>query len=381
MHRLTTLLVSALCLGYAPFRGRATRRIIDPARIGVVQLAKLGDMVCTTPMFAAVKRRYPDARVSVFGNSINKQVLDGLPTVDEYCVWQPNIFRMASEMRRRHLDFLCVTGPSMEALAAAYLAGVPCIAVPIVSGGYTPYETRPYKLLRLLALCVPHRMGNYAPREYLRLLEPIGIITDDTTKQVVYSDTARRTVDAFLRSNRLVEKRFAVMSPSAGNKIKNWPADRFARVAEYLASRGLPVVVIGGPRDIEEVAAMMSALEASEGVIDAGDRLSIDELKALVARAVLFVSADTGPIYIAESFGVTTVDIVGPVDEREQPPIGPHHAVVVAPRARPALSLMNARRYDAREARRQVEAITVPMVIQAIEAVAPVGFENRDRAG
>ena len=49
---------------------------------------------------------------------------------------------------------------------------------------------------------------------------------------------------------------------------------------------------------------------------------SLDELKALIQRLSLFISVDTGPIYIAEAFDVPTIDIIGPMDENEQPPRG-----------------------------------------------------------
>ncbi|MBI5405868.1 glycosyltransferase family 9 protein [Candidatus Kaiserbacteria bacterium] len=318
-------------------------------------------------MFSAIKRTYPSAQVCVIGNSINKEVLGDHPDVDDYCVWNGAIREMAREIRRRGIEYLCITGPSAGALAAAYLAGVPRIVVPVIENGLSPYETRAYKLLRLLAVRIPHCMGHYAPREYLRLLEPLSIVTDDTTKRINYSDAARKNAAEFLRAHHLIEKKFAVISPSAGNKIKNWPADRFARVAEHLVSRDLPVVVIGGPRDKEEVAAMMRVVGTVGNIIDASEKFSIDELKAFIAQALLFVSSDTGPIYIAEAFNIATVDIIGPIDENEQPPVGSRHKIVVAPRQKPQLFVMNARFYDAREARRQVEAVTVPMVIEAID--------------
>ena len=139
----------------------------------------------------------------------------------------------------------------------------------------------------------PHRMGHYAPREYLRLLEPLGIRTDDTRKHLSYSDTARKSVATFLRVHSLTKSQFAVISPAAGNKVKNWPADRFARVAEYLVSKGLPVVVIGGKRDKEETELMMREVRKKDRIIDASQEFSIDELKAFVAQAALFVSVDT----------------------------------------------------------------------------------------
>jgi len=101
-------------------------------------------------------------------------------------------------------------------------------------------------------------------------------------------------------------------------------------------------------------------------------RINIDELKAVVARLDLFISADTGPIYIAEAFQVPTVDIVGPVDEKEQPLIGLRNLIVVAKRKRPELKVMNARFYNEEEARRQVEEIKLEKVINKFEELLKV---------
>lgn len=360
--------------GYALVRGRATRAPEKPQTIVVAQTAKLGDMVCATPVFHALRAHYPHACIVVMGSALNREVLAGHADVDDYIVSEQGLFALARAVRARKAEVGCVLVPDSAALAALFLGGARLVVVPEVIGGYCPWQTKTYRLLRRLVRRVPHRMGHYAPGEYLRLLEPLGIRTNDTKKYLNYSETARKNASAFLRAHSLVENRFAIVSPSAGNKVKSWPADRFARVAEHLVCRGLPVVVIGGARDKEEVEAMMREVKKTESIIDASESFSIDELKALIAQAALFVSVDTGPLYIAEAFGVPTVDIVGPMNEREQPPIGPGHVVVVPPeRHKPELAVMNARVYDTQEARRQVETISVAMVQAAIDQLVVPG--------
>lgn len=108
-------------------------------------------------------------------------------------------------------------------------------------------------------------------------------------------------------------------------------------------------------------------LSPQVSVVDTVGQLSIEELKALIAHLTLVVAPDTGAIYIAEALGIPTVDIVGPVDEREQPPIGPIHEVVVPPRIRPELFVMDARSYNMAEVTRQLMATTVPMVTEAVD--------------
>ena len=82
---------------------------------------------------------------------------------------------------------------------------------------------------------------------------------------------------------------------------------------------------------------------------------------------------DTGPIYIAEAYGAPTIDIVGPMDDNEQPPRGEKNKIVkLEERKQPAIHIMNSSDYDYKEARRQIDGITVDMVIEKLEELAPL---------
>jgi len=368
-EKARNFLILILCFFYALIRGRATRHAVSK-KIVILQMAKLGDMICTTPMFRAVKEKYPEAKLYVIGNGVNKEVVFGNPDIDEYLVLGKNDFwKTIAYLRKEKIDFACQTSPYFISLAMFFLAGIPQIAVPKIENGYSPLETRTYKLLRHLVISIPHKMGSYAPREYLRLLEPIGIQTERTQKYLYFSDQARKKIDDLFQENEIKSEDFLVcISPAAGNKIKEWPAERFSQVADYLYTKHkAKIFIIGAKNDRAEVLEMVNHLRKETKVINTLDELSIDELKALMSRMNLSISVDTGPIYIAEAFGVPTVDITGPIDQLEQPPIGPQHRVVFTKdRVKPELFVMNAKNYNFTEARRQVEVITVKMVTDEI---------------
>ena len=341
----------------------------SPQRILLVPAGKLGDVVCTTPVMRAIRTHLPHAKLYIreYGG-MNAALLADSGLADGYlnAVTTRDYVR---ELRSLRIDTVLITGPSLEDVAAALIAHVSRIIAPRVLGGYCPQQTRPYLWLLRFVQTFPYGIEAYAPRERLCVLEPLGIHAEDTTKHLGFSDSARTSVAAFLSEHGIVVGSFAIISPSAGSKIKEWPADRFARVAEHIVGMDMPVIIIGTKRDKAEVGAMMSALKDFPHIIDASERLSLDELKALIATAALFVSVDTGPLYIAEAFDVPTVDIVGPVAERVQPPVGPRHLVVVPSRERPQLYIMNARVYDEVEARRQTESISVTQVCTAIDTL------------
>ena len=364
--------LAGLCVMYAWIRGKADRPMDRPRRVLVVQGAKIGDMVCTTPVFRAIKQAYPECTVWVLGDAVNRELLNYNSDVDGYIEYERGIARMIRILRKQKIDFACMTGPSPEVLAMLYLAGIPLIAAPVIQNGFSPQETKAYRMIVRLVKSVPHRMGQYAGREYLRLLESVGIYTDDTTKHLGFSDQATAGIEKFLAAHHVDSRTDLVVGlfPSTGYKIKQWPLERFARVADYLYERhGARIIVPGTKSDAGEISAMLAYMKASTPVINAVGMFGLDELKALIARMHMFVSVDTGPIYIAEALGVATVDIVGPMDEREQPSTGQRHAIVSVEREHAELHVMNTAVFDYKEAIRQRDGTTVDMVTQAIDRV------------
>lgn len=361
-----------LCLLFFFVRGKANAKIKSPQKILVMQMTKLGDMVCTTPMFKAVKEKYPESKVFVIGNNLNKEVLEGNPDVDEYFVYKNNFWELLKKLKSEKIDFACVTHPNFWGLAMLYLAGAKSISGPIIKNGFCPSETKLYKMLRKFVIAAPHNMGSYAPREYLRLLEPIGIFSENTKKYLFFSKQAEVVIEKFFAKNNIEPEKDLIVgiSPSAGNKIKKWPEKKFAEIADYLHEKyKTKLIIIGGQNDKSEIRHMVDSLNPKTKVFNTLEMFNIDELKALISKLSLFISVDTGPIYIAEAFNVPTIDIVGPIDEREQPPISRIHKVVKLEQRKPELYVMNASVYDKNEAKRQVELISADMVKEKIDGL------------
>ncbi len=115
----------------------------------------------------------------------------------------------------------------------------------------------------------------------------------------------------------------AVLNPGGNNPAKRWPADRYARLAARLVREmGFTVVVNGSPGEAELVGEIVTAARRELG--DLGGRvgdlstngITLGSLKAIVRRARLMVTNDTGPRHIAAAFGVPLVSLFGPTDHR-----------------------------------------------------------------
>jgi ADP-heptose:LPS heptosyltransferase len=159
-------------------------------------------------------------------------------------------------------------------------------------------------------------------RRWCRLLAGHGIAADEADLRLRRPERASAAPGA------------ALVHPGAAYGAKRWPARRFAAVAAALRAEGHRVLVTGsaGEHDLARRVAIGAGLPA-EAVL--AGRTGLPELAALVARAGLVVSGDTGIAHLAAAFGTPSVTVFGPVDaDRWGPPPGGPHRALQAPMAR-----------------------------------------------
>ena len=102
---------------------------------------------------------------------------------------------------------------------------------------------------------------------------------------------------------------FAVLVPGSNEPGRRWPFSSYANLATRLIESGIRVVLAG--RSAEVGAAQDRAELVQLGAIDLTDKTTLPQLIALMAKADLVVSNDTGPAHVAIGVGAPTVVVVG----------------------------------------------------------------------
>ncbi|MDN5763244.1 MAG: glycosyltransferase family 9 protein, partial [Microlunatus sp.] len=93
------------------------------------------------------------------------------------------------------------------------------------------------------------------------------------------------------------------------------------RFAEALAGAGWPVVVTGGPQEIDLTATVAGAAAAGGRrgrIVDAGSRLTLPDLASVLAGAEVVIAPNTGPAHLAAAVGTPVVALHAPVVAFEQ---------------------------------------------------------------
>ncbi|MCF7856944.1 MAG: hypothetical protein K9M10_00510 [Candidatus Pacebacteria bacterium] len=340
-------------------------------RVGVIYLTgNVGDMIFCTPIFRALKEAKPESEMYVIGRKRNADTLRYSPHVKEYIECPNSPYALWKILRGLKLQYAFILNPSTLELALFYLANVQAIATfsaPIASA-----ETRTYRILKKLCIQIPFAAGENFATENLKLIAPLGIVSTDTRKHLYYSEEARIGIQNFLKEQNVVlgVNMVIALAPGAGTKIKQWPADRFAKLADHLYEKyHTPIFIVGGPGDKKEFEAMSQALNTETKVVSCLHH-TIDELKAFMAQIDIVIANDSAPIYVAEAFDKATVTIVGPTDENEHPPKGVFDRVVKSKdRGVPALaaSIANEQSNNSEDARSQIEKVTVLEVVDTAD--------------
>jgi ADP-heptose:LPS heptosyltransferase len=138
---------------------------------------------------------------------------------------------------------------------------------------------------------------------------------------------ATRSIEKLLRSRGLAGKPIAVLVPGTIWETKHWGVSGFAQVGRHLMESGLEVVIAGTSRDRPRSQAIIAACP---GVHDLAGHTTVAGLVALIQRATICVTNDSGSMHVAVAVDTPVVSIFGPTNPVWIGPYGRPHAVVSA---------------------------------------------------
>ncbi len=260
-------------------------------RILYITATRIGDAVLFSGPLDHLAARFPDAQITVACGPLAAPLFRAAPGVSEVIV-------MAKQKGGRHwLD--------LWRRAAARRWDL----VVDLRGSLTSW------FLVAGERAVNRRRPGHVHRH--RVLEAAGVLDLEPAPapRLWLDDAARSAAQAALPG----EAPILALSPAAAAPFKEWPADRFAALAEALtgpggALEGARVALFGGPGDEAATAAVAERI-AQAGVIDLAGELGILETGACLARARLFVGNDSGLMHMAAAAGTPTLGLFGPTDE------------------------------------------------------------------
>lgn len=304
-------------------RRLAGRAPAEPQRILVIQMAKIGDLLCATPVFREIKARYPQAHLAVMATAQNAPLLRANPQVDEVIVAEAKTFRgpggkwrLTCLLRQGRYDtVVCLNAGAAYAVAALWALIPRRLAVQSNFGGMS------HRLAAHLWSEVElHRGDRLVQETYLALLARLGVSAGRLDKEVFTAHGAAEKADAVLGQ---VTGVLVGIGVSSANRLKALGSEKIIAVARQIlaAQPAARLVLIGSADDQAQSQEIASQLPPGT-VIDACGAVGIAELPALLQRLTVFIGVDSGVTYMADAVGVPLVSIAGPCNMQETRPLG-----------------------------------------------------------
>jgi len=111
-----------------------------------------------------------------------------------------------------------------------------------------------------------------------------------------------------------------LMSPCSSHALRNWLPERYAAVADHAVARGHRVVLCGGRSALERSTADAILAAMKQPAIDLTGKDTLQQLPALLERAHVVLSPDSGPVHIANAVGARVIGLYACTDPRRSGP-------------------------------------------------------------
>ena len=302
-----------------PCRIKLFNRKAMPSRIEkvlVMQLDYLGDIVVSTPALKALRNILPTAFIDLLTSSENKNYIENFPFVNRiFYIKNPlhlgrsaahcrDFYKLISDLPKEKYDLIIeLSGKLTNQLLLFFVKAKYKI-------GQDPTGDF-YYLDRQIRSKAYHQIDRNL--DAVRTVSPFQGNEGAPRPWNPATDEDRKMVGELLKKEMILNMRYIVMHIAASWKQKQWPAERWAQVADFFAENNKKVIFIGNFQENQYIKEAQMFMRSRKSLNLAG-RLSMGETLALMERSELFVGNDSGPMHLAAVVNLKGIVIFGPGD-------------------------------------------------------------------
>lgn len=293
----------------------------------VIKQTSLGDVLHATPHLRAIKKKYPDAHLTVLTAENSAEIYANNPYIDRLVLFDYTRFKQIGLKSPRAL-YTLFKQTQAEVNQHDYdlafdLQGLLRSVVFL----YFARAKRKYVKGRWLGLGGFRDKQLHAIDEMTQVLAEANIPVIDASMDFYRAPESMAKLQVTLAGHelaRLIERsgqeKFLIISPFTRWASKNWPLDRFIEIARQL-NKQYRVLITGVASDRAAIEQAIQATAAEDqNIVNLAGGLGLSELAELMENAGLVISGDSFPMHLATAVGTPLITLFGPTDERKTGP-------------------------------------------------------------
>lgn len=274
----------------------------------LLRLSALGDVTHVVPLVRTLQRAWPDgAPLHWVIDPAGLRLLEGLDGV-RFHVYDKRSGLAGMRALRRILRDALPAGGFEVLLQMQVSARANLLSAFLPARRRIGYDRSRSKELHGLFVNerIPDRSGIHVLDAIGSFCEPLGLRQTEVAWNLPVPDAARAWAgDQWPDDGAPV----LMISPCSSHALRNWYPDRYAALADHAAAHGWRVVLCGGRSELERSTtdAILAAMRAP--ALDLVGKDTLKQLPALLARADLLVTPDSGPMHIANAMGTKVLGL------------------------------------------------------------------------
>jgi len=279
-----------------------------PLSICLLRLSALGDVTHVVPLVRTLQAAWPQVALTWVIGKGERRLLDGLPGV-EFVEYDKKTGLAGMRALRRQLRGRLPADGKFDALLQMQVAArANLLSAFIPARRRIGYDRSRSKDLHGLFINerIADRPGIHVLDAIGSFCQPLGLQQTQVRWDLPVPGAARE----WARSQWADDgTRTLLISPCSSHTLRNWHADRYAAVADHAVARGWRTVLCGGRSQLERdtTDAILAAMRST--ALDLVGKDTLKQLPALLERADLVMTPDSGPMHIANAMGAKVLGL------------------------------------------------------------------------
>jgi len=272
-----------------------------------LRLSALGDVTHVLPLVHTLRTAWPDLALTWVIGRGEYRLLEGLHGVD-FAVYDKTSGLTGMRTLRRELHERAPGGCFDALLHLQVAARANLLSAFIPAKQKIGYDRAKSKDLHGLFINtrITARDGLHVLDTLGSFCEPLGLEQREVVWSLPVPDDAHAWAAAQWREDG---QRTLMISPCSSHTRRNWYPERYAALADHAVARGWRVVLCGGRSVLERETADAIMAQMQAPALDLVGKDTLKQLPALLARADLLVTPDSGPMHIAGAVGTRVLGL------------------------------------------------------------------------
>ncbi len=348
-----------------PFTPGLLSRLSEmPWKVALLRASRIGDFICATPAFRALRSALPEAEITMITLPMLHDLVVRSPHLDRFVAFPgvPGLAEQFFNARRAAHFFQQMQAEQFDLAVQMQGSGVYSNPFMLMVGARaTAGFVREGDGARLLDAALPIPQQGHEVQRVLALTAFLGAKPQGEETEFPLWPEDHAVAEALIAGT---EPPLIGLHPAARDLTRRWALDRFATAGSELWRQYGGTVVLLGEQE-EWPAAETVARDVGAPCLNLVGRTSLPVLGAVIQRLALLVTNDTGPAHVAYALGTPTITIFGGGDPSRYGPLsnGRYRVLAHEVPCRPCDYAVCPIGYTC------LESVTVPQVLDAAGAV------------